>query len=326
MSASTKIAWTDSTWPVTAGCRRVSPGCENCYAERLTATRLAKTAKYRGLATMTPKGPRFTGEVRTWPRHLGWPLKWWRPRKVFVGDMSDLFHEDVTDAFIHQVFAVMALASGHTFQLVTKRPERMREMVVWRRLPYADIVSVANRFCSDRNIDSAMARAWDRYHDGLRNVWLLVSAEDQLRASERLPILLQTPAATRGVSLEPLLSRVDLTTVCHSKTFVLPEGVPLTATAKINTLTGDWTDGIDCGTKARLDWVIVGGESGPGARPCQLAWIQDIVAQCEAAGVACFVKQLGTVLARELGLKDRKGADPIEWPVAFPQEFPLAGE
>lgn len=318
MSAKTAIAWTDATWPVTAGCRRVSPGCEHCYAERLTATRLSSTPKYAGLATMTAKGPRFTGEVRPWPAHLDWPLKWRKGRRVFVGDMSDLFHDDVPDEFIAAVFGVAAACPQHVFQVLTKRPERMREWFRWlndrgglgsfirthsilgdRATPrFFNTVSrtevVRGRVVrSMRDPWVAVFNAAACIGNGpLPNVHVGVSVEDQKRADERLPILREIPAALRFLSVEPLLS--DILPICF--------------------------DGID--------WVIVGGESGPGARECRVGWISHIVSRAHHAGAAVFVKQTGSVLAREMGLRHKAGADPDEWPEslrqAWPQEFPEA--
>ena len=213
------------------------------------------------------------------------PLSWRKPSKVFVNSMSDLFHEDVPDAFIDKVFAVMALAPQHTFQVLTKRPERMRAYMSNTRGAEGVIcrVNTAGR-------DIPKGSWWKGEHTSWpwRNVWLGVSVEDQPRADERIPLLLQTPAAVRFISAEPLLGPIHI-----SNQFI------------------PW-----------LDWVIIGGESGPYARPCDLAWVRSIVAQCNTASVACFVKQLGArpIAGRMphpddmfIRLASRKGGDPAEW-------------
>ena len=127
---STEIAWTDETWNITVGCSRVSDGCTNCYAERFAHRGLRP--EHRGLTVAGPKGPRWTGEVRCLPERLETPLRWRKPRRVFVDSMSDLFHEKVPDEFIDRVFAVMALCPQHTFQVLTKRPERMLEFLSYK--------------------------------------------------------------------------------------------------------------------------------------------------------------------------------------------------
>jgi protein gp37 len=201
-------------------------------------------------------------DVMTHEDRLDQPLRWTKPRKVFVNSMSDLFHEDVPDAFIDRVFAVMALAPQHTFQILTKRAERMREYMSGRRTRRGDRAVRPHERRAPRIAKGS-------YSWPLPNVWLGVSVENQHFADERIPLLLQTPAAVRFISAEPLLGPVDL---------------------------AHWLDDIPSGSR-RLDWVIVGGESGPGARPFDLAWARSIVQQCQAAGVPVFVKQLGASAA-----------------------------
>jgi protein gp37 len=265
MGAQTGIEWTDATWNPVTGCTNISLGCKNCYAERDFA-RMAANPKLPSYL-----GRKFT-DVRCHPERLDAPLHWEKPRRVFVNSMSDLFHEDVPDEFIQGVFRTMAHATQHTFQILTKRPERMRRYVLSTRNP-------------------AVIR--------LPNVWLGVSVENQPTADERIPILLNTPAAMRFLSVEPMLERIDLQ--------LEPRG-------------GDAIG------HHSIDWVIVGGESGPNARPCNLNWLLDIVRQCKAAGVPCFVKQLGSrAIAPEtpgfgamcsdgfLRLRHNKGGYPAEW-------------
>lgn len=272
------IAWTDQTWNPIRGCSRVSEGCRNCYAETVAARFNGPGQAYEGLARRAANGEaRWTGKIRIVDEHLEDPLRWRRPRRVFVNSMSDLFHEDVPDEVIDKVFNVMFLATTHTFQVLTKRPERMLAYI--------------------------MARELANYPIG--NVWLGVSVEDQAATDARIPLLLKTPAAVRFLSVEPLLAPVDLSRF-------LP----------------GWGEG------AMLHWVIVGGESGAGAREMNLTWARSIVAQCKASGVACFMKQMGarpqvtflrngeeaTVRVR---FADRAGSDPDEWPPDLRvREFP----
>ena len=220
------------------------------------------------------KGRAFT-DVRCHPERLDQPLRWRAPRKIFVNSMSDLFHEDVPSSFIDCVFERITRCERHTFQILTKRP-----------------TEAAKYFKAGR----AMWWRWP-----LPNVWLGVSVENQTTADERIPILLQTPAAVRFLSVEPLLEGIALGTKSgNARCPIAP---------------------------AALDWVIVGGESGPNARPCNVEWIRDIVRQCKGANVPCFVKQLGSNTNwSENGwsrLNDRKGGDPAEWPEDLRvREFP----
>lgn len=287
----TKIEWTDVTWNIVTGCTRVSPGCEHCYAERLAATRMKNHHRYRGVARMTNAGPRFTGLVRTHSEMLEQPLRWRKPRMIFVSAQSDLFHDDVPAEFIAETFAVMAQARQHRFQVLTKRIERAAYLLS----------------------DPPSHTTWP-----LPNVWIETSVEDKQRADERIPVLLDVPAAVRFLSVEPLLGSVDLR---------LTRAAPLMA--------GDGPNA-RCFSSDRLGlhWVIVGGESGPGARPMRLEWARSIVEQCSDARVACFVKQLGANAIEtdplygyiNIRLRDSKGGDPSEWPEDLRvREFPKQG-
>jgi len=278
MSEHSAISWTDATWNCLAGCTRVSAGCDLCYAAELAAKRLKNHPTYRGLATVTASGrSAFTGRVRYIPDKLVEPLRWQTGRRIFVNSMSDLFHEAVPEIVIDRVFAVMALAPRHTFQILTKRPARMKaycESLTVDRLADCSRLDAEGRpeFGGGRSL-----RYWarsPRFPDGplpLSNVWLGVSAEDQEAADECIPLLLDTPAAVRFISAEPLLGRMELdqwliSTPCEY------HGHPAD----------------QC---ARLHWVIVGGESGRQHRPMDVAWADDIAVQCSAAGVPLFVKQ-----------------------------------
>lgn len=242
----TKIEWTDETWNPVTGCTAISRGCDHCYAARVASGRLRHLPAYEGLAV----GGRFTGEVRLHPDRLGMPLEWRRPRRVFVNSMSDLFHASVPDEFIGQVWGVMALGEHHTFQVLTKRPQRMSRVLNDPSPTFRDAMA------AERNAGSEalFAPGWP-----LQNVWLGTSIEGQDWADRRIPHLLDTPAAVRFLSVEPLLGPVDLS---------------------------PWlSDGIG--------WVIVGGESGPNARPMQPEWAREVRDQCVAAGVPFLFKQWG---------------------------------
>ena len=278
MAANSKIEWTDATWNPVTGCSVVSPGCTNCYAMKLAGTRLAHLPSRAGLTRDSKAGPVWTGEVRLNEEWLTQPLRWRRPRLIFVCAHGDLFAEGVPDDWIDRVFAVMALAPQHTFQVLTKRASRMREYLCNLKTP-ARIASDALHETTaglPARTPLVFNAAWPLPH-----VWLGVSVEDQARANERIPHLLTTPAAVRFVSAEPLLSRVNFKELS-------PNGVQV-----LDALNGrSWTP--DYSGWPHLDWVIVGAESGPGARPMQVEWARSIVAQCRAAGVACFVKQLSS--------------------------------
>lgn len=250
MSDKTNISWTHATWNPVTGCSKVSAGCKNCYAERDWA-RLGHLPTYKGRA--------FT-DVACHPERLDQPLRWRRPRRIFVNSMSDLFHPAVPDEFIDQVFAVMSMAGHHTFQVLTKR--RMRDYFLGgarERITFA-----VGRHIGVRGVDIR----WP-----LPNVWLGVSVENQDAADERIPLLLQTPAAVRWVSAEPLLGPV--------------------------TLWSDWLLEHRAITKPSLDWLVVGGESGPKARGMDPEWARSLRDQCAAAGVPFHFKQWGA--GRSLG-------------------------
>lgn len=274
MGASSNIEWTDATWNPMTGCTKVSAGCDHCYAETLAE-------RFRG----TP-GHYYEGgfDLQLRPDKLDAPLRWQRPRRVFVNSMSDLFHQGVPDEYVVQVFAVMALAPRHTFQVLTKRHGRMRSLVGSRDFPdlvAAAVLELARQAGSAGGValarserEAVLARssewrspipAWP-----LPNVWLGVSVENQGAADLRVGPLLQTPAAVRFLSCEPLLGPVEL---------------PWTAEA--------------------LDWVIAGGESGPGSRPMHPGWVRSLRDFSVNAGVAFHFKQWGD-WAEVMG-KPRKG-------------------
>ena len=296
--AKSAIEWTDSTWSPVRGCSRVSPGCRFCYAEAIAARFSDAGQPYHGLAKRTADGPRWTGQVRLIPEVLDQPLRWRRPRRIFVNSMSDLFHEALSNEDIAAVFGVMATAPQHTYQCLTKRSMRMRDWVEWAGSfsdPWTECHALALERDGPCEIIHKRSREAPLRPWSLPNVWLGVSVEDQQRADERIPLLLQTPAAVRFLSCEPLLSPIDLSR---------------------------W---LDCGPAGHLgpcalhrpQWVIVGGESGPPARLMDLAWARSIVEQCRAAKVACFVKQIGScgpLLLRDGERPDSKGGNWSQWP------------
>ena len=325
MGANTSIQWTDATWNPVRGCSRVSEGCRNCYAERMAARFSGPASPFHGFAKQrgtsvdtsdgtyrrVAHGSAWTGKVELIPEKLDEPLRWRKPRRVFVDSMSDLFHESLSFEDIARVFYVMREAERHTFQVLTKRPARAVEFM---------------------RMESSQ-----RYgYAGLRNLWLGTSCENQATADERIPLLLQTPAAKRFVSLEPLLGPVDLRSSLGGTLWIGGQrghggshrgpGSPDCPRERHHHH--------DEKCKRGLDWVIVGGESGPGARPCDVAWIRSILNQCREAGVPCFVKQLGACWAhfgadhRQIGSHRRKkiswkGGNPDEWPQDLRvREFP----
>ncbi len=273
MSDKSAIEWTDATWVTITGCSRVSEGCRHCYAERLTGTRLSHNAKYAGLTRLSGREHKWTGQIRLHEDELLKPLSWRKPRRIFVNSMSDTFHEKVPFEFVDKIFRVMSLSWRHHFQILTKRPERMAEYLNEDRPNHKRIGWSANE-TPPRPIK------WP-----LPNVWLGTSVEDQATADERIPHLLRCPAAVRFLSCEPLLGPIDFRKV---------PGFNLAGQAGVDLL--------------RNLWVIVGGESGPGARPMRPDWARSLRDQCQAAGVPFFFKQMG---ARPVGVRvrDQRGHD-----------------
>jgi protein gp37 len=304
MSSTTNIEWTDSTWNCLRGCSRVSEGCRHCYAEKVAYRFSGAGQPYEGLVRINAKGerkPEWNGQVRFIEAHLLDPLKWGsvdmngadhvveaktyknfgtRPRRIFVNSMSDLFHENVSDEWIDKIFAVMALCPQHTFQILTKRPRRMLN---WATKAFTEKGGLrigemaASLFkgmgLKDRHLSMAEQAAVSNQFEWreLEHVWLGVSVEDQKTADERIPLLLQTPAAVRFISAEPLLGPID------AYQYLGAGRNPI----------GPAYGG------SGLDWVIVGGESGPGARPMHPDWVRSLRDQCVAAKVAFFFKQWG---------------------------------
>jgi protein gp37 len=259
VSGTSTIEWTDATWNPVTGCTKVSEGCDHCYAETFAE-------RWRGI----PGHPYEQGfDLKLWPERLEMPLRWRKPRRVFVNSMSDLFHDGVPANYIDRVFNVMHQTPQHTYQILTKRPGRMASYI-------RDIMVV------------------------LPNVWLGTSVESQKWADVRIPKLLETPAAVRFLSCEPLLGPVDLTEwldppdpdadceTCGQEWWARMDGHPVLD--EENGDTGDWCPG-PMRRHSGIDWIIVGGESGPNYRPMDRKWAESLFGQAQAGRVAFFVKQ-----------------------------------
>jgi len=276
MPGKSSIEWCDATWNPVTGCTQVSAGCDSCYALRFAE-------RWRGI----PGHPYEQGfDLKLWPERLDLPLRWTKPSRIFVNSMSDLFHAGVPDEFISQVFMTMAEARRHTFQILTKRPQRMlrflTEIENTRMLPGTGITMTALRAAPGDGV----LRPWP-----LPNVWLGTSVENQ-DAAFRLDALVKTPAAVRFVSAEPLIGPLDLgkwlRRPCSS----------CDGTGHVSFLDGKTAVcmcGLDGDGKERyyadIDWIIAGGESGSGHRPAEVAWFRSLADQCADAGVPFFMKQ-----------------------------------
>ena len=294
MAGKSKIEWTGHTWNPFAGCAVLSPGCTNCYAMKMAARLEAMgQSLYAGLTKPSKAGPVWRGTVRANPDALLAPLKRKTPTTYFVNSMSDLFYEKFSDDLIDRVFAVMALCPQHTFQVLTKRAERMREYF-GPGIPRLNIINGHKWSLLGTRVGSKIK------HDGkwaspclpLPNVWLGVSAERQQEADERIPHLLKTPAAIRFVSAEPLLGPIDLQSIeikVEAGNRVYHDYLHALLGEQTSAATGCIT--VDNGPS--LDWIIVGGESGKDARPMHPDWARSLRDQCEAAGVSFFFKQWG---------------------------------
>lgn len=277
----TKIDWADMVWNPVTGCSKISEGCQNCYAERMS----------KRLQLMAPKKYSQGFSVKCHPEALQEPLKIKKPQRIFVCSMGDLFHDDVPFEFIAQVYGIMSICKQHTFIVLTKRPQKALEFYQWCEKRQQELYKEP----ADQNIyleylpGEIVGPYTEKYGDEspdeipLNNVWLGVTAENQTRADERIPILLQIPATVRFVSIEPMLSEIDLQYLCFNG-----------------------ADGF--GSLPDLDWVICGGETGPGARPMHPDWVRFLRDQCAAANVPLFFKQWGAWIT----VYDRDKDDP-DW-------------
>jgi len=270
---SSGIEWTDATWNPTTGCSRVSRGCDHCYAMRLARRFDGMGTGYDDTTRRTNGATDWTGVVHQHDDRLHQPLRWRKPRLVFVDSMSDLFHPTIATPFIDKVFAVMATAERHVFQILTKRPERMKEYMSFGETLSGKRWPAALKEVVGETADFSFPP---------ENIWLGTSVENQ-EVTHRIDELREIPASVRFLSLEPLIG-------------------PLPSLK---------LDGID--------WVIVGGESGNGAREMKEEWVIDIRDQCEEAGVAFFFKQWGGVNKKENG-RDLRGQKWEEMPNEVPAQ------
>lgn len=310
MGEVSKIAWTDATFNPWWGCARVSPGCEHCYAETLATVR-RKLDVWGVDAARKPMSDAYWREPAKWNRKA--EAEGVRCR-VFCASMADVFETppernqqaiDIQGAARERLWKLIAETPYLDWLLLTKRPENIKKLAPWRAL--------VEEFRYDER------PAWPN------NVWIGTTVEDQKRAEERIPWLLEVPAAVRFVSCEPLIESVDLENV---RPYYLRREVtksPFEPILLIDALRGH-VKGPDDMLDLRVDWVIVGGESGSGARPFNPTWAKTIIGQCRAAGVPVFMKQLGANVLDFAGeVKARKGDDITEWPAELRvQEFPRA--
>ena len=289
MGQNSSIEWTEDTWNPLAGCKEISPGCTNCYAAKM-AKRLEAMGqkKYKGTTRTLANGKVvWTNKINLSQADLQIPLKRKKPTIYFVNSMSDLFHEDVPDEFIDAVFAVMALSGQHTFQVLTKRSERMRDYMLARAESMAPWETAARKL--GRTLVSAGVSLCPVPPS---NVWLGVSVEDQQRAEERIPHLLATPAFVRFLSCEPLLGSLNLqpwlnSFHCEGCGKIANEACHREDCCRAPKISHD------------LNWVIVGGESGNESRPMHPYWARSIRDQCVAACLPFFFKQHGEFLASD---------------------------
>lgn len=273
----TLIEWTEKTWNPVTGCTKISPGCAHCYAANL-AKRFW--------------GDRQFSDIQFHEDRLEQPLKRRKPTMWFVNSMSDLFHESITDEQLDQVFAVMALTPQHTYQVLTKRPERMFKYLSdsWN----ADYPGYKTEYRVNGTADQIASKfglTWGNVTSlPLPNVWLGVTAENQQTADERIPLLLQTPAAVRFLSCEPLLCSLRLDWLEVNKNSHGEPQYILDCLQQRYGHPGRWVES----ASAKVDWVILGGESGSKAREFRLEWAIALAEQCKAADIPYFVKQMGS--------------------------------
>ncbi|MBD6620016.1 phage Gp37/Gp68 family protein [Komarekiella sp. 'clone 1'] len=310
----TNIEWTDETWNIIVGCSRVpeSPGCARCYAATAAKSpRLQQFSQYQAVS-------KWDGTVQFVESQLLKPLHWRKPKKIFVCSMADLFHANVPFEWIDQVMAVVALCPQHTFQVLTKRPERALEYfsqpklwVKWYEAAKEHLrCEIGEKFGGLINLQQYFIEQ----PFPLPNLWLGISTENQAMADKRIPILLQIPAAVRFLSCEPLLENIQLSAIADSNW-------------QHNL---SWHPGQPMGTidpLPQLSWVILGGESGPGSRPCHIEWLESIVQQCTESNTPVFVKQLGANAhhqGQRLQTRDRKDGEIDEFPEQLRiREFPV---
>jgi protein gp37 len=291
-----KISWLNipgyipQTWNPIVGCSKISDGCRNCYAERMAARLASMTSDHLKYDEVINCRDSWNGETLLVESALQKPLGWKKPRSIFVNSMGDLFHENTPDEWIDRVFAVMALCPQHLFIVLTKRADRMAGWfsdIGSEQMECVNFPAIRHPFARLGKSSNLVEKLYLSHPNGpapwpLPNVWLGVTAENQAAADERIPHLLRTPAAVRFVSCEPMIGAVIFSTMSMP-----PEMTPLgPMPGQYNALQHTWKG-------RKLDWVICGGESGPGARPMNPEWAMCLSLQCSNAGVPFFFKQFG---------------------------------
>jgi protein gp37 len=315
MGDKTAIQWTDATWNPIRGCRRVSAGCENCYAEKVANRFSGEGKPYEGLVTL--KG-RWNGKVMKVPHMLDQPLRWTKPRLVFVNSMSDLFFEALDFEYIAACFAIMAASPEHTFQVLTKRPEQAQKFFAWLgHAPWLRAFEALERIAPEAH-KRALKVCRTIAHEGewpLPNVWLGISAEDQETAVKRVRTLRRLPAAVHWISQEPQIGPINY----RPEVF---EWQPV----------GQDEDGVAVILQP-IRWIVIGGESGAGARPFDIEWARQTLRETDKTECSVFIKQLGAVAidsnvggntamrlagwkpnTEPVELAHRKGGEIEEWP------------
>jgi protein gp37 len=309
MADKSKIEWCDATWNVAYGCSKVSAGCKNCYAHRMISTRFPHLTGCKtkldiyGEELEIESTIGWDNRAHFKPERLEIPFHWKKPRRIFPCSMSDLFHESLTDDQIAAVFGVMAATPQHQYVVLTKRLQRAVEWFTLglespeTTLPIECLNMMAKIVNSTERIRYKIPK-WP-----LENVIMCASVENQPAVDERVSLLFQIPARWRGVSVEPMLERIDLR---HIDAEIKS---PLSGLFWINALTGKHTDmGRPCQTIRPLDLVVCGAETGPGKRPFKDEWALDLRDQCKAAGTPFFFKKDGS------GKPTLCGVEYHEWP------------
>lgn len=305
MADGTAISWAEATWNVLTGCTVLSPGCKRCYAMKLAGARLKNHWSRQGLTVDSKAGPVWTGEVRYNPEWLDQPLRWSRPRMIFVAAHSDIGHPAVRDEWRDAIFAVMALRPDHVYLVLTKRPDVLGAYLAsesTRGRVWAHASRLAGKFRRTRDQLFAIGQRISNWP--LQNVWVGTSAEDQPHLDERLPHLLRLPAALRWLSIEPMLGPVDLTMV---PTWTDPRSDDENT---LNALTGREYHagaGVLGDRGPRIEWVVAGGESQNSDRPTHPDWVRSLRDQCQAAAVPFHFKQWGDWIDADNGLKNPHG-------------------
>lgn len=339
MSDGSSIGWCNATWTIAVGCTRVDHRCDNCYAIPFVHRGLHES--HRGVTKIRPKdaarpGVDWNGTVRTLPERLADPLRWRKPRRIFVGSMTDLFHPQIPFEYVAAVFGVMQATPWHTYLLLTKRPDRQFDFFEWTATrSNGDPVMEPDYKCHVRAWET-VRRPFERTGWPLPNVHLGVSVSDQPTADDAIPKHLRSPAALHWVSYEPALGSLSLARWMSQTSSCCDASMQ----------GGNWCCACDryATPRPRIGWVVAGGESGPRARDYDVKWGIDVADECRASGVPFFFKQLGSRPAGDGGggaithgdrgrwfehrgrtyeFSSRNGDVPAEWPVQLRvQQFP----